>query len=346
VTPFPPSRASPGFHSATSRALFSQARTALRSAPHVLRERFRITRGGGQPIETRGVVAEVDEVSGELRVWSSTQEPHTVRETIAMVLDRPHRTIRVIAPDTGGGFGAKLNVYPEEVLVPWLALRLRRPVKWVETRREHLLSATQERDQVHDVEFGFDGDGRIVALRDRFLHDMGAYSPRGGAVPHNYIPSVEKGVRSQMERGLVAGHKVVDLRVTLVDGKAHSVDSSDAAFQTAGSLALREAAEKGQVLLLEPVDDVTIRVPDAFVGAVMSDLSSRRGRVLGTEADPNGNERTLVRAEVPATELVRYAVELRAMTSGAGTFSRTFVRYDPMPAHLAEAVRKDHAASH
>jgi elongation factor G len=167
----------------------------------------------------------------------------------------------------------------------------------------------------------------------------------GGAVPHNYIPSVEKGVRAQMERGLVAGHQVVDLRVTLFDGKAHSVDSSDAAFQTAGSLALREAAEKGQVLLLEPVDEVTIRVPDAFVGAVMSDLSSRRARVLGTDADPNGNERTLVRAEVPATDLVRYAVELRAMTSGAGTFSRTFLRYDPMPSHLADAVRKDHAAA-
>ena len=131
----------------------------------------------------------------------------------------------------------------------------------------------------------------------------------GGSVPHNYIPSVEKGVRSQMERGLVAGHKVVDLRVTLVDGKAHSVDSSDAAFQTAGSLALREAAEKGQVLLLEPVDEVVIRVPDTFVGAVMSDMSGRRGRVLGTEPDPAGTEKTLVRAEVPATELVRYAVE-------------------------------------
>jgi elongation factor G len=167
----------------------------------------------------------------------------------------------------------------------------------------------------------------------------------GGAVPHNYIPSVEKGVRAQMERGLVAGHTVVDLRVTLYDGKAHSVDSSDAAFQTAGSLALKEAAEKGQVLLLEPVDEVTIRVPDAFVGAVMSDLSSRRSRVLGTEPDPNGNEKTLVRAEVPATELVRYAVELRAMTSGAGTFARTFVRYDPMPSHLADAVRKAHAAA-
>ena len=167
----------------------------------------------------------------------------------------------------------------------------------------------------------------------------------GGAVPHNYIPSVEKGVRSQMERGIVAGYPVVDLRVTLFDGKAHSVDSSDAAFQTAGQLALKDAADKGLVALLEPVDEITIRVPDAFVGAVMSDMSSRRGRVLGTEPDPAGGERTLVRAEVPATELVRYAVELRSMTSGSGTFARTFARYEPMPTHLAETVRKEHAAA-
>ncbi|HET6214840.1 MAG TPA: elongation factor G-like protein EF-G2 [Micromonosporaceae bacterium] len=168
----------------------------------------------------------------------------------------------------------------------------------------------------------------------------------GGVVPHNYIPSVEKGVRAQMERGIVAGYPVVDLRVKLFDGKAHSVDSSDAAFQTAGSLALKDAADKGQVMLLEPVDEVTIRVPDAFVGAVMSDLSSRRSRVLGTEPDVNGTDKTLVRAEVPATELVRYAVELRAMTSGAGTFTRTFVRHDPMPSHLADEVKKEHATSH
>ncbi|MFD0819213.1 elongation factor G-like protein EF-G2 [Micromonospora zhanjiangensis] len=167
----------------------------------------------------------------------------------------------------------------------------------------------------------------------------------GGAVPHNYIPSVEKGVRAQLERGLVAGHQVVDVRVTLVDGKAHSVDSSDAAFQTAGALALRDAAEKGQVTLLEPVDEVVIRVPDGSVGGVMSDLSGRRGRVLGTEPDPAGHERTLVRAEVPATELVRYAVELRSMTSGAGTFTRSFVRYEPMPGHLVDQVRKEHAAN-
>jgi elongation factor G len=168
----------------------------------------------------------------------------------------------------------------------------------------------------------------------------------GGAVPNNYIPSVEKGVRSQMERGIVAGYPVVDLRVTLFDGKAHSVDSSDAAFQTAGGLALKEAADKGQMSLLEPVDEVFIRVPDAFVGAVMSDLSGRRGRVLGTAADQDGTEKTQVHAEVPATDLVRYAVELRAMTSGTGTFRRTFARYEPMPAHLADQVRKEHAAQH
>ena len=167
----------------------------------------------------------------------------------------------------------------------------------------------------------------------------------GGVVPHNYIPSVEKGVRAQMERGLVAGYPMVDLRVTLYDGKAHSVDSSDAAFQTAGALALRDASEQGHITLLEPVDEVTIRVPDEFVGAVMSDLSGRRGRVLGNEPDPGGHERTIVRAEVPATELVRYAVELRAMTSGSGTFGRAFIRHDPMPAHLAEQVKKEHAAA-
>jgi elongation factor G len=166
----------------------------------------------------------------------------------------------------------------------------------------------------------------------------------GGSVPHNFIPSVEKGVRAQMEHGLVAGFPVVDLRVTLYDGKAHSVDSSDAAFQTAGSMALKDAAEKATVSLLEPIDEVAIMVPDQFVGSVMSDLSTRRGRVLGTETDENGNERSVVRAEVPATELVRYAVELRSMTSGTGTFTRTFVRHDPMPGNVADQVKKEHSA--
>ncbi|MEU1602768.1 elongation factor G-like protein EF-G2 [Micromonospora matsumotoense] len=153
----------------------------------------------------------------------------------------------------------------------------------------------------------------------------------GGAVPHHYVPSVEKGVRAQLAQGLIAGQPVVDVRVALVDGKAHSVDSSDAAFQAAGALALRDAAERGGPTLLEPVDEVVVRVADSSVGAVLGDLSGRRGRVLGTEADPDAEGRTLVRAEVPALELLRYAVELRALTAGTGTFRRAFSHYTPTP---------------
>ena len=152
----------------------------------------------------------------------------------------------------------------------------------------------------------------------------------GGSVPNQFIPSVEKGVRAQAARGLTEDHHpVVDFRATLVDGKAHSVDSSDAAFQTAGALALREAAEACGVQILEPYDEVTVRVPDEHLGSVLGDLSGRRGRVLGT--DVAGPGRSLVRAEVPCTELRRYAVDLRAMTSGAATFSRQFARYDVAP---------------
>ncbi|MEV7804296.1 elongation factor G-like protein EF-G2 [Microbispora sp. NPDC088329] len=158
----------------------------------------------------------------------------------------------------------------------------------------------------------------------------------GGVVPRQFIPSVEKGVRAQMERGVVAGYPMVDVRVTLHDGKAHSVDSSDMAFQIAGQLALKDAASKVATHLLEPVDEVAVLVSDEYVGAVMSDLSSRRGRVLGTE--PVGTGRTLVRAEVPQLEITRYAIDLRSLSHGAGTFTRSFLRYEPLPAHLAGKV--------
>ncbi|MER5626819.1 elongation factor G-like protein EF-G2 [Streptosporangium sp. NPDC002544] len=158
----------------------------------------------------------------------------------------------------------------------------------------------------------------------------------GGVVPRQFIPSVEKGVRTQMQRGVLAGYPMVDVRVTLYDGKAHSVDSSDMAFQIAGALALKEAATKVPTLLLEPVDEVSVLVSDEHVGAVMSDLSSRRGRVLGTE--PVGVGRTLVRAEVPELEITRYSIDLRSMSHGTGTFQRVFLRYEPLPSHLVEKV--------
>ena len=157
----------------------------------------------------------------------------------------------------------------------------------------------------------------------------------GGAVPHQYIPSVEKGIRAQMAKGLLEGYPVVDIRVTLFDGKAHSVDSSDAAFQTSGALALKEAAATAGIALLEPTDEVTVRVPDSHLGTVLGDFSSRRGRVVGTESDADG--KTVVTAEVPAGELLRYSVDLRSMTSGTASFTRRHVRYDPVPHGAAMA---------
>ncbi len=166
----------------------------------------------------------------------------------------------------------------------------------------------------------------------------------GGAVPRQFVPSVEKGVRAQARKGVATGHPLVDVRVTLLDGKAHSVDSSDAAFQTAGALALREAAADARIPLLEPVAEVSVLVGDDYVGAVMSDLSGRRGRVLGTEQSPGG--RTLIRAEVPEIEIGRYTVDLRSLSHGTARFSRRYVRHEPMPPQVAERVKGEaHAAS-
>ena len=159
----------------------------------------------------------------------------------------------------------------------------------------------------------------------------------GGAVPRQFIPSVEKGVRAQMEKGVSAGYPMVNIRVTLLDGKAHSVDSSDMAFQMAGGLALREAAAATHVSLLEPVDLVSVLVPDDLVGAVMSDLSGRRGRLLGT--DKVGDDKTLVKAEVPQVEITRYTIDLRSLSHGAATFSRQFSRYEAMPESVAAKLK-------
>ncbi|MZG13069.1 elongation factor G-like protein EF-G2, partial [Streptomyces sp. SID5914] len=161
----------------------------------------------------------------------------------------------------------------------------------------------------------------------------------GGAVPRQFIPSVEKGVRTQAAKGVAAGHPLIDVRITLLDGKAHSVDSSDAAFQTAGALALREAASEARIHLLEPVAEVSVLVGDDYVGAVMSDLSGRRGKVLGTEQTSGG--RTLIRAEVPEIEIGRYAVDLRSLSHGTARFDRRYARHEPMPAQVADRMREE-----
>ena len=155
-------------------------------AHKIIRRRFTYEHGMAQPMETRGVAARFDRRTAHLTVWASTQAPTSLRAGLATVLGLGERDLRVIAPFVGGGFGVKvLMYYPEEVLVPWAARELNAAVKWIEDRAEHFLATTQERGQIHDAEIAVDAEGRILGLKDDFLHDNGAYNPYGLTVPIN-----------------------------------------------------------------------------------------------------------------------------------------------------------------
>ncbi len=156
---------------------------AFATADVVLSERFTSDRGSGQPLETRAVFAVPDLNTGVLTVWDTSQSPHVARRLMATILDVPEDALHVIAPDVGGGFGPKVVFYPEEVLIPFAALALKRPIKWVEDRLEHFRATVHEREQVHDVELAATNEGTLLAMRVRIVHDTGAYVPWGVIVP-------------------------------------------------------------------------------------------------------------------------------------------------------------------
>jgi elongation factor G len=158
----------------------------------------------------------------------------------------------------------------------------------------------------------------------------------GGVIPHQFIPSVEKGVVKAMEEGVVPGIPMVDIRVKLYDGKFHTVDSSDIAFQVAGSMALREASQQAGVVVLEPIVELDVLVPDSMTGDVMGDLNSKRGKILGME--PTGTGKSRVKALVPQAEVARYSIDLRSLTGGRGAFTMRFSHYEEVPSHLAQKI--------
>jgi elongation factor G len=158
----------------------------------------------------------------------------------------------------------------------------------------------------------------------------------GGAIPQQFIPSIEKGIVKTMSEGVLSGNPMVDIKVTLVDGKFHSVDSSDMAFQIAGSLALKEVVEQAGVALLEPIVQLSVTVPESFTGDIMGDLNAKRGKIQGM--DQLGGGKQVINALVPQGEVARYVIDLRSMTGGRGAFSATFSHYEEMPQHLAQKV--------
>lgn len=158
----------------------------------------------------------------------------------------------------------------------------------------------------------------------------------GGAIPNNYIPSVEKGCRKALEEGVIAGYRVIDVKARLYDGKFHSVDSSDIAFQIAGAQAFKDACIAAGVVLLEPIADLVVTIPDDYTGDIMGDLSSRRARIEGTESVGKGWNQ--IKAKVPQAEVARYAIDLRSMTGGRGAFAVSFSHYEQCPSNVQDKV--------
>ncbi len=161
----------------------------------------------------------------------------------------------------------------------------------------------------------------------------------GGAISSSFFPSIEKGIRAVLENGVIAGYPVVDVKAVVFDGKEHPVDSKDIAFQTAGREVFKLAFKAANPVLLEPIYIVEVTVPDEFMGDIMSDFNTRRGRVLGMEQK---NNRTVVRATVPLAEIMRYSTDLRSMTQGRGVYTIEFDHYDPVPSHLAADIIAQH----
>lgn len=164
----------------------------------------------------------------------------------------------------------------------------------------------------------------------------------GGAIPKQYIPAVDKGIQESAKRGFLAGYPVVDFKVKLYDGSYHNVDSSEMAFKLAGSVAFKKAMEELKVVLLEPIALVTISIPDEYMGDIIGDLASRRGKVLGSDTDKGVTE---IKANVPMSEIMQYASDLRSMTGGQGLFLMEFDHYDEAPQPVVEKVIAEYEQS-
>lgn len=196
----------------------------------------------------------------------------------------------------------------------------------------------------HKKQSGGAGQYGDVHIRFEPSHEEFVFSEEifGGSVPRNYIPAVEKGLRDCLDKGILAGCKVVNVKATLYDGSYHDVDSNEMAFKIAASLAFKKGIMEAKPILLEPIAKVEIDVPDEYMGDIMGDMNKRRGKILGMEQQPDGTEKVM--AEAPQAEMYTYAIDLKSMTQARGSFTMEFLRYDEMPSIMSEKVIADYKA--
>jgi elongation factor G len=198
------------------------------------------------------------------------------------------------------------------------------------------IAATQYR---HKKQTGGAGQFAEVHLRIEPMERGGGFEyvneVFGGAISSSFIPSIEKGIRQVMEQGVIAGYPVVDVRAAVFDGKEHPVDSKDIAFQIAGREVFKLAVQQAGPILLEPIMNVTITVPEQYMGDVLGDLNTKRGRVQGMEQIRG---KSIVRAQVPLAEMQRYSTDLRSRTQGRGVYTMEFSHYEPVPSHITERI--------
>jgi aerobic carbon-monoxide dehydrogenase large subunit len=307
---------------------------ALASAPHRLRRRFHHHRYAAVPIECRGVVSAYDPRTDSVTIWSSTQVVHWVRREAAALLGLPEARVRCVALDVGGGFGGKGHVYPEDLLITFLARKLGRPVRWIEGRTEHLMSATHSRDQLHDVEVGFDGEGRILAIRDDYIVDCGAWNPIGSGVAYN--TAVHLTGPYKIENLAASGRIVVTDKVP--NAPYRGAGRPEAAFAmertidlVARTLGLEPAEVRRRNMIRAEEMPYRVGIPYRDGEPIVYDSGDYPG-ALQKALDAVGGVEAFRRRQQQARSEGRYlglGIGYYIEGTGVGPFESAFVRVDP-----------------
>jgi aerobic carbon-monoxide dehydrogenase large subunit len=310
------------------------AEAALASAPRRLRRRFHHHRYAAVPIECRGIVSAYDPRIDSVTIWSSTQVVHWVRREAAALLGLPEARVRCVALDVGGGFGGKGHVYPEDLLVTFLARTLGRPVRWIEGRTEHLMSATHSRDQLHDVEVGFDGEGRILAIRDDYIVDCGAWNPIGSGVAYN--TAVHLTGPYKIENLAASGKIVVTNKVP--NAPYRGAGRPEAAFAmertidlVARTLGLEPAEVRRRNMIRAEEMPYRVGIPYRDGEPIVYDSGDYPG-ALQKALDAVGGVEAFRRRQQQARSEGRYlglGIGYYIEGTGVGPFESAFVRIDP-----------------